>query len=62
LATHREVEDLLAIGAYKRGSIPRLDEALTRMPQLESFLQQRSSEQTSPDVTVRMLEEIWRNP
>ncbi|HEX4353138.1 MAG TPA: FliI/YscN family ATPase [Polyangiales bacterium] len=62
LATHREVEDLLAIGAYKRGSVPRLDDALARMPQLEGFLRQRSNDVTSPENTGRLLEAIWKNP
>jgi flagellum-specific ATP synthase len=62
LATHREVEDLLAIGAYKRGSLPRLDEALIRMPNLEAFLRQRSSDVTTPENLERMLEQIWKTP
>jgi flagellum-specific ATP synthase len=59
LAAHREVEDLLAIGAYKRGSVPRLDDALARMPQLEGFLRQRSSENSSDADNERMLKQIW---
>jgi flagellum-specific ATP synthase len=59
IATHREVEDLLAIGAYKQGSVPRLDDALSRMPALEQFLRQRSSESTSRDELDRRLHQIW---
>ncbi|MEY4578619.1 MAG: hypothetical protein RL701_3322, partial [Pseudomonadota bacterium] len=59
IATHREVEDLLAIGAYKRGSVPRLDEALIRMPSLDAFLKQRSNDSTSPETLERMLQQIW---
>lgn len=40
LSSFREAEDLLAIGAYRQGALPKLDEALMRMPKLESFLQQ----------------------
>jgi flagellum-specific ATP synthase len=59
LAAHREVEDLLAIGAYKGGSVPRLDDALARMPQLEGFLRQRSTENSSDADNERMLKQIW---
>jgi flagellum-specific ATP synthase len=62
LAAHREAEDLLAIGAYKRGSLPRLDDALARMPALENFLRQRSDDHANIDTTERMLEQIWKNP
>ncbi len=40
LATHREAEDLLSIGAYVRGANPRLDDALAVMPALETLLRQ----------------------
>lgn len=59
IATHREVEDLLAIGAYKQGSVPRLDEALARMPSLEQFLRQRGSDSTSRQDLDRYLQQIW---
>jgi len=61
IATHREAEDLLAIGAYKRGSLPRLDEALARMPALEAFLRQRSGDATSREDLERQLHQIWGN-
>ena len=61
LAAHREVYDLLSIGAYKRGSIPRLDDALLRMPQLEAFLRQRSSESPSAEETEQLLQNIWKD-
>ncbi|MEO1022659.1 MAG: FliI/YscN family ATPase [Bacteroidota bacterium] len=38
LATYREAEDLINIGAYVKGSNPKIDEAIKRHPQLESFL------------------------
>jgi flagellum-specific ATP synthase len=59
LSAHREVEDLLAIGAYKRGSVPRLDDALARMPQLEGFLRQSSNENTSSADLEPMLKKVW---
>jgi flagellum-specific ATP synthase len=61
LAAHREVYDLLAIGAYKRGSIPRLDDALARMPELEAFLRQGSNETPTFEETERQLAAIWKD-
>jgi flagellum-specific ATP synthase len=59
IATHREVEDLLAIGAYKQGSVPRLDDALARMPTLEQFLRQRGNEATPRDELDQYLQQIF---
>jgi flagellum-specific ATP synthase len=41
LAAHRDAEDLIHIGAYAKGSNPRVDTALQKMPEMESFLRQR---------------------
>jgi flagellum-specific ATP synthase len=59
IATHREVEDLLAIGAYKKGSVERLDDALARMPGLEAFLRQSSKDATPPEQLEQRLHKIW---
>lgn len=40
LATYRDAEDLVNIGAYVAGSNPEIDRALRLMPALRSFLQQ----------------------
>ncbi len=44
LAAHRDAEDLIQVGAYAKGSDPAVDEAITRRPQLESFLRQDARE------------------
>jgi len=44
LATYREKEDLIAIGAYARGADPRVDYAIAKMPAIEAFLRQRVDE------------------
>jgi FliI/YscN family ATPase len=59
LATHAEAADLLAIGAYKPGTLPRLDDALARMPRLERFLRQGIDERAEPGEIDRALESIW---
>lgn len=43
-ATYRQNQDLIAVGAYRKGSDPRLDEAVDMRPQMLDFLRQRSSE------------------
>jgi flagellum-specific ATP synthase len=40
LATYEQNRDLIAIGAYQRGSDPRIDAAIALWPKLERFLQQ----------------------
>jgi flagellar biosynthesis/type III secretory pathway ATPase len=42
LATHRKSEDLINIGAYKRGTNKRIDLALDRNESFVSFLRQRA--------------------
>jgi len=58
LATYREAEDLLAIGAYKPGSLSHLDEAIERMPGLTTFLKQRSAEPSTMPESVNKLAEL----
>jgi flagellum-specific ATP synthase len=59
ITSYREAEDLLAVGAYKRGTVPRLDEALERMPKLDAFLRQSMDEPTKPEVALKALQAIW---
>jgi len=46
LATYRDAEDLINIGAYVQGSNPDIDAAVRLMPALRSFLQQGLFETT----------------
>jgi flagellum-specific ATP synthase len=45
VAAHREVEDLINIGAYATGSNPRFDLAIAAKPAIDQLLQQGGSEQ-----------------
>ena len=47
MATYREAEDLINIGAYVAGSNPRVDLALARIDSIKMFLRQGIYEQTS---------------
>ena len=40
IATHREAETLINIGAYAKGSNPDIDEAIAMMPAINNFLRQ----------------------
>jgi len=46
-ACYREHRDLIAVGAYQRGSDPRVDEALRLWPAILDFLRQRHDEALS---------------
>ena len=42
LATLRDSEDLVSVGAYVPGTNPRIDEALTKRDAIDGFLRQPS--------------------
>jgi len=55
LAIHRKSEDLINIGAYKRGSNKRIDTAMDRYDAIVSFLKQRPEEATTITETRQKL-------
>ena len=55
LATYTASEDLIRIGAYQKGSDPRLDQAIEIMPALERFLQQQPEEAGTLPETIQKL-------
>lgn len=55
LAAYERQRDLIALGAYQRGSDPRTDEAIARIDALERFLCQATSEAAPFDDTRRRL-------
>lgn len=44
LSTYENMAELIRLGAYKKGSDPAIDEAITYQPQLEAFLSQAVDE------------------
>ena len=44
LATYKSAEDLISIGAYVKGSNPKVDEALRRLDAVQGFLRQQREE------------------
>ena len=49
--------DLISIGAYKAGTNPKLDEAISRIDKINAFLTQGTQESFSLEETVRLLKE-----
>ena len=44
ISTYEDMAELIRLGAYKRGSDPKVDEAIRRYPLIEAFLAQRKDE------------------
>ncbi|MFH1011595.1 MAG: FliI/YscN family ATPase [bacterium] len=56
LSAHRDAEDLIHIGAYAKGSNPKVDIALERLPKIEKYLRQPLDEPaTGEDARARLL-------
>ncbi|MBD8893777.1 flagellar protein export ATPase FliI [Roseibium litorale] len=47
LSTYTDMEELIRLGAYRKGSDPTVDEAIRRFEPMEAFLNQRKDEATS---------------
>jgi len=58
LAAHRDVRELVEIGAYAPGSSPDADRALALMPQIEAFLRQPVDEPTASASTWAQLHDL----
>ena len=62
LGVWREGRDLVEIGAYKPGTNPKLDGAISRMGALDAFARQTTDDLTSLDETVELLGMIYGVP
>ncbi len=60
LAAYESKRDLVALGAYQRGSDRATDEALAKIEKIEAFLRQRRDEASGFDETRRALDEAIR--
>jgi flagellum-specific ATP synthase len=58
LAALREAEDLVAIGAYVKGSDPQVDLALEMRPAIDGFLRQGVEEHSTFEATLRALMDL----
>jgi type III secretion protein N (ATPase) len=55
LATYEAKRDLVALGAYAKGSDKELDEAILRIPRLEAFLAQDAADKSPMAATIAAL-------
>ena len=56
-ADYTDAEDLINIGAYAKGSNPRIDRAINRIDAINEFLRQEIEVYTSPEDTLSQLED-----
>lgn len=61
LATYNEAEDLINIGAYKAGSNPEIDYAISKIQTVNEFLRQGVDEKYSFEETVELLKGLFEN-
>ena len=59
LATYNEAEDLINIGAYKQGSNPNIDYAISKIDAVNDFLCQSTEEKFTFEESVQMLEGLF---
>lgn len=58
MATYRDAEDLINIGAYKKGSNPKIDKAVDHNEKIELFLKQKVMEKISFEQTLKIIESV----
>ncbi len=61
LATYNEAEDLINIGAYKSGSNPAIDYAISKIDAVNAFLCQDVDEKFDFDTSVEMLKALFKD-
>ncbi|WP_407640176.1 flagellar protein export ATPase FliI [Bacillus massiliglaciei] len=55
LSTYMESEDLINIGAYKKGSSPNIDQSIKQYPEIISFLKQGTHEKVTKEQSIQRL-------
>lgn len=61
LSTYQNSEDLINIGAYKRGSSREIDEAIQFYPRLIQFLKQGTDESALLEESIAVLTSLTGN-
>ena len=59
MAAHAEAQDLISIGAYKKGSDTKIDEAIDLIGPINTLLKQRVDERVSFEETMTRVGEIY---
>jgi len=55
LAIYRDARDLINIGAYAKGSNPKIDDAIRHLDSINKFLQQGIKEKVTLEQTIEQL-------
>jgi ATP synthase in type III secretion protein N len=58
MARHADIELLLRVGEYQRGSDAVADEAIARVDRINAFLRQTMDEHSSFEDTRRLMREV----
>lgn len=58
MAAYEDARDLINIGAYQKGSNPKIDRAITKMDEIERFLRQHIHEKIDFEDTVLTMQKI----
>lgn len=61
LSTYLESEDLINIGAYKRGSSEEIDHAIKQYPRILAFLKQGTHEKVTKDESIAALIQVMES-
>lgn len=62
ISTYEDMAELIRLGAYRRGTDPKVDEALKLYPMIEEFLTQRKDENTPIEEGFKRLAQIVGMP
>ena len=58
MSTYADVQDLIRIGAYTRGTSPQIDKVIELMPAVNSFLQQTIHERRTLAETFAAMQRL----
>ena len=61
-SAYRQQRDLIAVGAYQRGTDKRVDEAIARWPQILEFLRQGERQRVDFASSVGSLKTLLESP
>lgn len=61
LATYTEAEDLINIGAYKKGSNPEIDYAIKKINAVNEYLMQRTDEKFDFEEELELLKNLFQD-
>lgn len=59
---YKEHRDLIAVGAYQKGSNPRVDDAVSRWPAMIDFLRQHRNERVNSAASIGSLRRLLDDP